>query len=57
MIAPLILIASALSFWAGVGWLIVNLFRKASVRPPLGAILLGVVLLFAGGYAVLLSYG
>ena len=53
----LVLIASTVSFWAGVVWLIVNLFRKASVRPPLGAILLGMVLLFAGGYAVLLSYG
>ena len=44
----LIILASGLLFWAGVIWLIVSLFRKASVKPPLGMVLLGMVLGGAG---------
>ena len=48
IIGGLVIFASVLAFWGGVGWLIVSLFRKASVRRSLGLILVGVVLLPIG---------
>ena len=48
ILGVLVLLASVLAFWGGVGWLIVSLFRKKSVRRSLGLILVGVVLLPIG---------
>ena len=44
----LVILVSVLAFWGGVGWLIVSLFRKKSVRRSLGMVLVGVVLLPIG---------
>ena len=48
IVGALVIFASVLAFWGGVGWLIVSLIRKRSVRRSLGIILLGVVLLPIG---------
>ncbi len=48
IIGALVIFASVLAFWGGVGWLIVSLFRRKSVRRSLGMVLLGVVLLPIG---------
>ena len=48
IIGALVIIVSVLAFWGGVGWLIVSLFRKKSVRRSLGLVLVWVVLLPIG---------
>jgi len=48
IVGGLLIFASVLAFWGGVGWLIVSLIRKGSVRRSLGIILLGMVLLPIG---------
>ena len=48
IVGALVIFASVLAFWGGVGWLIVSLIRKGSVRRSLGIILLGMVLLPIG---------
>ena len=48
ILGALVLFVSVLAFWGGVGWLIVSLLRKKSVRRSLGLVLLGVVLLPIG---------
>ncbi len=48
IVGGLLIFASVLAFWGGIGWLIVSLIRKGSVRRSLGIILLGMVLLPIG---------
>ena len=48
ILGGLVILVSILAFWGGVGWLIISLFRKKSVRRSLGLVLLGIVLLPIG---------